>query len=97
VRVLLTDSDQRPVTDIVDAVLLAVQTTSQWQRRAPLRHVGNGRYEAAMGFPESGALDLLLSVPSHDVGFANGRAGRLQLSPGIAQTAKLEGSHDAAR
>jgi YVTN family beta-propeller protein len=97
VRLLLTDANKQPITDIADGVLLAVQTTSQWQRRAPLRHLGDGRYEALVSFPEIGTLDLLLSVPSHDIGFATGRVGQVQLLAGKVQTAKLEEQQDAAR
>jgi YVTN family beta-propeller protein len=90
VRVVLTNTEKQPITDIADGVLLAMQVTSQWQSRAPLRHLGSGRYEAIMNFPPSGTLAFLLSVPSLDVGFATGRVGHLTLPANNLQTTQLE-------
>jgi YVTN family beta-propeller protein len=99
VRVRLSNASKQAIPDIIDGVLLAVQTTTQWQRRGALRPLGEGRYEAVMTFPDTGTVDLLLSVPSHDVGFATGRVGQVQLAAGQTQTqtANLETSQRVAQ
>lgn len=89
VRIRLSNASKQAIPDIRDGMLLAVQTTTQWQRRVALRPLGEGRYEVVMTLPDTGTVDLMLSVPSHDVGFANGRIGRVQLAAGQIQTAKM--------
>lgn len=82
VRVALLSSDGKPVR-ADDAVLLAVQQPgAQWQQRAHLRHEGDGSYSAELMPPRGVALDLLISAPSMDMSYANGRLGRVDENGG---------------
>jgi DNA-binding beta-propeller fold protein YncE len=97
INLLLSDASSQPLADVDDATLLAVQVTSHWQRRALVKNLGGGRYEATVAVPPSGVLDLLLSVPSLDVGFASGRVGRVQLTQGQWKPVVIGARDDIAR
>lgn len=91
ISLLLTDPQQRPVSGVRDGVLLAVQQHGTWQRRVPVRELGEGRYEAHLTFPESGDVELLLTIPSHELGYMQGQLGRISLPVPIYQTTVDEG------
>jgi hypothetical protein len=97
IRISLSTPESIAVTDAENAMLLALQTKGTWQRRGPLRHLGEGIYEAVIALPSSGLLNLLLSVPNYDLGFANGRAGQIEYANGNWQALVSEKSNHAAR
>lgn len=77
VRVALLSGAGKPVR-ADDAVLLAVQQPgARWQQRVHLRPEPDGTYSAALSPPRCAALDLLVSVPSMEMSYANGRVGRI--------------------
>lgn len=95
ISLLLTDPQQRPVFGIRDGVLLAVQQHGTWQRRVPIRELGEGRYEAHLSFPEPGDFELLLTIPSHELGYTEGQLGRISLPVPTHPTTTVEGQTGA--
>ena len=95
ISLLLTDPQQRPVFGIRDGVLLAVQQHGTWQRRVPIRELGEGRYEAHLSFPEPGDFELLLTIPSHELGYTEGQLGRISLPVPTHPTTTADGQTGA--
>ena len=90
INLLLTDPQHHPVFGIRDGVLLAVQQHGTWQRRVPIRELGEGRYEARLSFPEPGEFELLLTIPSHELGYTEGQLGRISLPVPTHPTTAVE-------
>lgn len=97
VMVKLADGENRPKTGIADVMVLAVQQHGTWQQRVLAVDRGNGRYEARLMFPEAGEFELLLTVPSRNLGFAAGRLGRIRLPDAVSGSehvsAEVNGYH----
>lgn len=88
IRLRLADAKHQPITGVSDGVLLVMQRAGQWQRRVPVRDVGAGLYEARVQLPERGEFELLLSAPSHDLGYVRGRLGSISLPLNAGAVAK---------
>ena len=95
ITLLLTDPQQHPVFGIRDGVLLAVQQHGTWQRRVPIRELGEGHYEAHLSFPEPGDFELLLTIPSHELGYTEGQLGRISIPAPTHPTTTAEGQTGA--
>ncbi|THI85097.1 MAG: hypothetical protein CAF41_012735 [Nitrospira sp. CG24A] len=95
INLLLTDPQHRPVLGVRDGVLLAVQQHGTWQRRVPIRELGEGRYEAHLSFPEPADFELLLTIPSHELGYTQGKLGRISLPVPTHPTTTAEGQTGA--
>lgn len=79
VKFSLADASGRPV-DSADVRLLAVQWRGTEQVRAKAQRVAPGRYVARLIGLSPGEFELLVRAPVLDMGYDQGRLGRLQWS-----------------
>lgn len=85
IRLALRDkATDTPLSDITDLRVMSFRPGGHWQQRAAAVPAGEGLYEAAFTYPESGRYYVLIESPS--LGVALGDLGHAVTNVGNAET-----------
>lgn len=68
-----------PLSGVDDLTMLVFDGHSGWQRRIRAREAAPGEYEAHVPVPGPAAYDILVSSPSADLSFVEGRLGKVTM------------------
>ncbi len=72
IKIRLTDrSSRQPVIGLSDARALIFEPPGIWQQRRPALEVGDGIYEIDQTFPHAGVYNLMITVASRGVTYAD--------------------------
>ena len=72
-------SGTAPVMGLEDLTLLAFDKLTGWQRRAPMREISDGEYEASITVPEPARYVILVQSPQANLSFLEGNVGEVDL------------------